>query len=75
MRGSAMREKSYLLVSATIFALVAVLHLARLLGSWAVQVGTVTLPFWGSWLGLIIAATLSVWGLQLAYPRKQQRHA
>ncbi|WP_035985266.1 hypothetical protein [Leptolyngbya sp. KIOST-1] len=70
-----MRSKYYLLISAAIFALVALLHLARLLGQWTVQVGTVTLPFWGSWVGLAIAAALSLWALRLAFPSKKRQHA
>jgi len=53
-----MSEKNYLLISATVFALVALLHLVRLFTHWSVQIGTVTFPVWGSWLGLLIAAAL-----------------
>lgn len=61
-----MNERNYLLISAIIFALVALLHLVRLLAHWSVQIGTVSFPLWGSWLGLIIGIVLSVWAFRLA---------
>jgi lipopolysaccharide export LptBFGC system permease protein LptF len=60
-----MSEKNYLLISATIFALFAFLHLVRLFTHWSVQIGAVTFPLWGSWLVLLIAAALSVWAFRL----------
>ncbi|MGV2829360.1 hypothetical protein [Myxosarcina sp. GI1(2024)] len=60
-----MSEKNYILISATIFALVATLHLIRLLANWTFQIGAVTVPLWGSWLGLFIGATLSIWAFRL----------
>ena len=69
-----MKEKYYLLISAAIFAVVAVLHLARLIAHLSVQVGATTFPVWGSWLSLIIAVALSLWGLRLAYPGRRHRH-
>ncbi len=60
-----MSEKNYLLISATIFTLVALLHFVRLFTHWSFQIGAVTVPLWGSWLGLLIGATLSIWALSL----------
>ena len=60
-----MSEKNYLLISATIFGLVALLHGVRLFTHWSFQIGAVTVPLWGSWLGLFIGATLSIWALSL----------
>lgn len=60
-----MSEKTYLLISAAIFALVAVLHSIRLFNHWSVQIGAFAVPFWGSWLGLIIGALLSIWAFRL----------
>jgi hypothetical protein len=65
-----MSEKNYLLISATFFVLVALLHFVRLLTHWSVQVGDVTFPLWGSWLGLIIGAVLSIWAFRLVYQLK-----
>jgi hypothetical protein len=60
-----MSEKTYLLISATIFALFALLHFARLFTHWSVQIGSVTIPLWGSWLALLIGAVLSIWAFRL----------
>ena len=60
-----MSEKNYLLISAIIFALAALLHFVRLFTHWSFQIGAITVPLWGSWLGLLIGATLSIWALSL----------
>ena len=57
-----MSRKLYLVVSGTIFCLVASLHLLRLIFDWQAQVGTWIIPFWLSWGGLIGASILSAWG-------------
>jgi hypothetical protein len=60
-----MNTKSYLLISAGVFALIAFLHLVRLFTHWTVQVGTLSFPLWGSWLVFLVAAVLSVWAFRL----------
>lgn len=60
-----MSEKNYILISAAIFTLVALLHFVRLFTHWSFQIGAVTVPLWGSWLGLLIGATLSIWAFRL----------
>ena len=66
-----MREQKFLVISATIFALIALLHVFRLVTNLPVQVRAVTVPIWGSWLGAIVAAGLSIWALRLIYQWKQ----
>jgi hypothetical protein len=66
-----MSEKNYLLISATIFALFALLHVVRLVTHVSVQVGAVAFPLWGSWLVLIIGAALSLWAFRLMSQWKQ----
>jgi hypothetical protein len=60
-----MNGKTYLLTSAAIFALVAILHIVRLVNHWSIQVGSFAFPLWGSWLGFTIAAALSIWAFRL----------
>lgn len=60
-----MSERNYLLVSAIVFLLIALLHLIRVFTHWSVQVGTVMFPLWGSWLAILIAIGLSVWAFRL----------
>ncbi|NJR62241.1 MAG: hypothetical protein HC769_27515 [Cyanobacteria bacterium CRU_2_1] len=62
-----MSERNYLLVSAILFALLALLHLVRVITHWSIQIGTVTFPLWGSWLALLIGVVLSVWAFRLMY--------
>ncbi len=60
-----MNGKTYLLISSAIFALVAILHIVRLINHWSIQIGTFAVPFWGSWLGFVIATALSIWAFRL----------
>jgi hypothetical protein len=60
-----MSEKNYIIISATIFAMVALLHLVRLVTHWSFQFGAVSVPLWGSWLALIIGTALSIWAFRL----------
>jgi hypothetical protein len=52
----------YALASASIFALVALAHLMRLVKRWAVQVGSLFVPMFISWLGLFVSALIAIWG-------------
>ena len=61
-----MSQKSYFVVSGTIFGLVAILHLLRSLYRWPAQVGSWAVPPAVSWVGLILAAALCIWAFRLA---------
>ena len=54
--------KYYVTVSALIFALVALVHLVRLAKRWPVQIGSSSIPIAASWVGLLVAAVLAIWG-------------
>jgi hypothetical protein len=54
--------KLYLMISATIFALVAIGHIARLVQGWDVQVGGMGIAMSVSWVALIASVVLAVWG-------------
>ena len=62
-----MTEQNYLFISATVFAVVALLQCVRLLYQWSVQVAGITVPLWGSWLALFVATSLSVSAFRLVY--------
>jgi hypothetical protein len=53
----------YAAVSALIFAVVAIVHLIRILRGWAVHIGPHSVPMSLSWIGLVIAALLAIWGV------------
>jgi hypothetical protein len=59
-------QKSYLMLSATIFAIVALAHLLRAIEQWTIVIGLWTVPIALSWLGAIVAGILSVWAFSLA---------
>jgi hypothetical protein len=52
--------KPFTTIGAVVFALVAVAHLLRLIFSWAIIIDTLTVPYWVSIVGLLIAAILSI---------------
>ncbi len=61
-----MNQKPYLLVTATVFLVVAAAHLTRLVVGWGVVVAGRSAPHWISVPGLVVPAVLSVWGFRLA---------
>ena len=60
-----MISKAYLVTSATVFALAAIVHFIRLVNQWPIQIGTVVFPFWGLWLAVIVGTALSIWAVNL----------
>ncbi len=59
IRGS----RSYAAVSATLFSLVALLHLYRvLITHTVVTIDALTVPVTASWVGFVVSGALSVWG-------------
>ncbi len=60
-----MCSKAYLILSALIFAVGAILHLLRITNGWVLQLGPIHPPLWASWVGLVVGAVLCVWGLGL----------
>jgi hypothetical protein len=61
-----MSRKTYLLAAASIFSVVCVLHLARIVFGWSVVIGDWSVPMWLSWVGLIVAGALAYLGFSLA---------
>ena len=55
-------SNSYAAVSALIFAVVAIAHLVRIAKGWAARIGPYSVPMSLSWIGLVIAALLAIWG-------------
>ena len=63
-----MREDKmpYALITALIFALVAILHGWRIFNGWTVQIGPHSASMTVSWVGLVVAALLAIWGFSLS---------
>jgi len=49
-------------VSATLFLIVAIMHLLRIIFGWSVEIGGLSIPFWVSWLGVLVAGALAYFG-------------
>ncbi len=58
--------KAFLTLSATIFAFIALAHLARAIAQWPIAIGPWAVPVSLSWLGAIAAAAISAWAFSLA---------
>ena len=57
-----MKTQTFVMVSAAIFGLAAIAHLVRAVQGWTLQLGPYALPPAVSWIGLVIAGALCVWG-------------
>ena len=60
-----MNQKAFLTVSGTIFGVIALLHLARILAGWPAHIGTFGVPMWFSWVSVVVAGYLAVSAFRL----------
>ena len=58
-----MNASQYARLAGTVFAVIALLQLARALAGWPVTVGGVTIPVWPSWVAFVVAGALAWLGL------------
>ena len=61
-----MTQRTFSLVTAVLFSLVALLHGVRLLHGWQLTIEGAVIPVWISWIGLAIAAYLAYQGFLLS---------
>jgi hypothetical protein len=63
--------RAYLQISGALFGLIALAHLLRILRHWPIDLAGLIVPLWASWLGLMVAGSLSIWAVRLmrAMPR------
>ena len=61
-----MKPKTYILITAALLTVVALLHAARAVLHWPVQVGTWDIPMWLSIVGMLFTGTLASIGFSLA---------
>ncbi len=57
--------RAYILITGVIFAIVALVHLLRLLLDWPAQVGGLAVPSWVSWIAFLVAGALAIWAFSL----------
>jgi len=56
---------TYAFITALIFAFVAIMHAWRIYKDWEVRIGPHFVSMTVSWVGLVVAALLAVWGFSL----------
>lgn len=61
-----MNSKSFFLIAGTVFGIVAIAHLLRIVMALPVTIGEWVVPIWASWVAVIVAGGLSSIGLHLA---------
>ncbi|MDH3350613.1 MAG: hypothetical protein OEM60_10305 [Gammaproteobacteria bacterium] len=61
-----MKAVNYCVVSGIFFALVCLLHLARIAGDYSVQVDEYAVPMAASWIAAIATALLAFWAFHIA---------
>ncbi len=64
-----MNQGAFVLLTSSIFAVIAVLHALRLIYGWNVTIGEWTVPVWVSAVGFLVAGGLALQGFLLK--RKQ----
>lgn len=57
-------SNKYIVVSGAVFGVIAVLQALRALNQWPMQLGTIGIPVWASWLAMVVAGSLCVWAFQ-----------
>jgi hypothetical protein len=61
-----MDQRTYNIVTAALFLIMAVLHLVRMIFGWPSQIGGLSIPLWASGLALIVAGALAYFGFRLS---------
>jgi len=59
-----MDRKTFCMLAGIIFALVALFHLVRIFMEWPVMIGGWSVPIWVSWVALIVAGGLALFGFR-----------
>ena len=61
-----MNQKAFVKITASIFLIIFALHLLRILSNWEAQIGGWSVPFWLSWLALILSGYLTYQGFKIS---------
>jgi hypothetical protein len=67
--GDSMTQRTFSLITGTLFLLIALVHTDRLLRGWQVSIGDMVVPLWVSWIGFAVAAYLAYEGFRLSRTR------
>ena len=58
-----MSAKNFFIISGAVFAVIAVLHLARSLMGWEMVMNGAVMPMWLSWVGVLVFGYLAYYAL------------
>ena len=61
-----MNEKTYYCIASTLFLIIAVLHLLRVLYGWEAKIGEVIIPLWFSGVAAVLTGYLAIRGYLFA---------
>ena len=61
-----MDQRTYNIVTAVLFLIVALLHLLRVIFGWPARIGGLDIPIWASWLAIVVAGGLVYCGFRLS---------
>ena len=59
-------QKTYFLITSVIFLIIAVLHVMRIVLGWPAAIGGWEVPFWLSWVAVILAGYLAYIGFKFS---------
>jgi hypothetical protein len=68
-----MSRRAYLLITAIIFSLIALLHLVRIIFGRSATLGSWNVQMWLSWVALIVTGALGYFGFSFAMLRDIER--
>lgn len=60
-----MNQRTYYFYTGIIFAIIAIMHLVRIIYAWPVMVADVAIPLWVSWIPVLLGGYLAYRGFQL----------
>jgi len=61
-------SNSYAVVSALIFAVVAIAHVLRIVNRWTVAIGPYSVSINVSWVAVVVSGLLAIWGFMQLPP-------
>jgi hypothetical protein len=59
-----MNAKTYCAISATLFTMVSIAHLLRLILGWPVDIAGLSVPMFVSLMGFAVPGSLAIWGFR-----------
>ena len=65
-----MSSRTYLFISGTVFGVISLLHLLRVINGWDLVLGPWATPMWVSWGGTLVPGFLCIWAFRLASPKR-----